>query len=227
MQRFTNLWNRLFKWALYSGALHNRYCEIWAWISWLIIKTAFYFCNGSNNGAVTDANQTSDVLFCSQPICTRRDNETRRLVHLTVAGIWINLHHVGLTQAFGQVRDVGVQKEWAGGGGGSDSFPARKKHSSFVKKKKKKKYMHALRQCKCAHWLTFLSGSHRLQMRTDERVCRTPLINCKQKLVLNLATLRRIVFTHYCRFHLPLKTHILIQNTSLKQVLALSCLQPR
>lgn len=76
---------------------------------------AFYFSIESSNGAVIDESQASlGVLFHLHPIFTHKDHETRRTVDLTVAGIEINLHHVGLTQAFSRVRDVGVEKGLGG-----------------------------------------------------------------------------------------------------------------
>lgn len=106
-------------------------------------------------------------------------------------------------------------------GGGEDLTAPRWEKKLLICLKKRKKYMHALNECKCVYWLTFLSGSHQIQMSTDERVCKTSLINWKQRLQLNLATLIRIVFTNtcfwsFCRFNLPLKTHILIRNVSLE-----------
>lgn len=96
---------------------------------------AFYFCIKSSNGAVIDESQTSrGVLFHLHPIFTHKNHETRRTVDLTVAGIEINLHHVGLTQAFGRVRDVGVEKGL--GGGGSDSFTARSQTLHLLKRKR-------------------------------------------------------------------------------------------
>lgn len=146
----------------------------------------------SAQGPVIDKSQTSPgVLFHLHSVCTHKDYKTRRTVHLTVAGIGINLHHVGLIQAFGRVRDVGVEWEVGGRGGVSDSFTARNKTLHSLKRKRN--------TCMLwigvsVHWHTYqMDGS---QMSTGEHVW-TPLVHWESKWQFSLVVWIRIVFAFY------------------------------
>lgn len=72
----------------------------------------------------------SAISKCYSPIGTHSDNQTRRFVYLAVAGIWFNLHHVGLAQAVGRDQVVGVVRGWEGVE--NLTAPQHKKFCSFV-----------------------------------------------------------------------------------------------
>lgn len=103
------------------------------------------------------------------PICTHRDTQTGRFVYLTVAGIWFNLRHVGLTQAVGRDQVVGVVKGWEGV---EDLTAPQHKKILFICWKNIHWVSVSL------YWLIVLSGSHQTQMSRDEHVRSDHQIIC-------------------------------------------------